>query len=385
MHLLSMILRSLFRHPGRLLLGVTPMGLAFFGFAVGTSLEDPSALLEEINRGNRIVVINRQSIMQPLPQAHAARIGELKSVSAVTYATWFGGYYRQPENRFSQYAVEPDGYFDVYPEIGPTPEARKRWRAERRAAFVSERVARRFDWREGDQITLTSTIWQRRDGRLDWTFVIVGIIPEDRPGIEPEMLLFRHDYFDEGRRFGRGTMSQAIVRIPPGTAADAVIASIDRMFENGRAPTLSASEGDFVASFQRQLGDLGLLTWLVVVLLVLVVLLIGSSALAQAIAEREREFAVMGAIGFSRRRIALHLVIETVLSVLLAALAALIVSVPTLPLLQKSAPIGALMTDGLGWRTVVKMLGLAILLGLGGSLFPLVRHMRARLAAGLRE
>lgn len=381
----DLLILSLFRSPGRFLLGVLPMCFAFCGYSLLESLGDAGDFSAELDRARRVVTINRQSIMQPLPVAYASRIAELDGIAHVSFATWFGGFYREPENRFSQYAVDERTYFDVYPEIRLDDESRRRWLDDRRSALVSARLAKKFGWRPGDLVTLTSTIWQTADGGSDWLFVIAGLIPDGGDGIEPEMFLLRHDYFEEGRRFARGTISYAVSKLSRSAHVDEVIARIDGMFKNGTTPTFSSTESDFVESFQRQLGDLGLITRLVTAIVVLVVLLMTSSSLAQSIAERERELAVMRALGFSRRHIAMQLALEAVMSVAFSALAALFLTAVMLAILRSYDVGNGVFDTSLSFTDSLGVLLLAAILGVTGALFPLLMHARSALAANLRE
>lgn len=384
MRLAGFLVRSLFRHPGRLALMLAPMGLAFTGSAIIASLETARDFAHPLDEAGRIVVIHRQSIMQPLPRAHVEQIARLEGIQQLSYASWFGGFYRQPENRFSQYAIDTDSYFSVYPEIELSGEELAAWRADPRAALVSARLAQRFGWRRGDLISLSSTIWQQRDGGMDWPLLIVAILPADAM-LEPEALYLRHDYFDDNRRFGQGTLSYAVARLAEGAAASAMIAKIDAVFANSSAPTFSSKESDFIESFQRQLGDLRLITRLVRTILVFVVLLVASSALAQAIAERRRELGIMQALGFSRRRIAAGLVLETTMAVALAALLALALAALSLEIAAQFVTSGPFLGARLVLEDSVKLLLAALILGVLGSLFPLVPFSRRELAIRLRE
>ena len=219
---------------------------------------------------------------------------------------------------------------------------------------------------------------------MDWPLLIVAILPADAL-LEPEALYLRHDYFDANRRFGQGTLSYAVARLAEGAAASTMIAKIDAVFANSSAPTFSSKESDFIESFQRQLGDLRLITRLVRAILVFVVLLVASSALAQAIAERRRELGIMQALGFSRRRIAAQLVLETTMAVALAAVLALALAALSLEIAAQFVTSGPFLGARLVLEDSVKLLLAALLLGCLGSLFPLVPFARRELAIRLRE
>src|SRR5258708_26715099 len=72
----------------------------------------------------------------------------------VTWASWFGGIYKDPKNFFAQIAIEPEGYLRLYPEILLTPEEKKAWLEDRTGCIVGDGVARHFGWKGGDRITL---------------------------------------------------------------------------------------------------------------------------------------------------------------------------------------------------------------------------------------
>jgi len=385
MRLFEFLLLSLSRHPGRLALVLAPMCLAFFGSAMIASLETARDFGRQLDEAGRVIIMNRQSIIQPLPRAHVEQIARMDGVQHVSYASWFGGFYKLPENRFSQYAIDQEGYFSVYPEIELSDKERADWREDPRAILVSERLAQRFGWQKGDQISLTSTIWQKRDGSMDWPFIIAAILPTDATGLEPEAIYLRHDYFDQNRRFARGTISYAIARLADGAEASEISAKIDSIFANSNAPTFTSKESDFVESFQRQLGDLRLITRLVLAIVVFVVLLMTSSALAQAIAERGQELGIMQALGFSRRRIAVQLSLETTMAVALAAILALVVAALLLELIGQFIESGPFLGARLVLGDSAKLMIVALTLGALGSLFPLMSLSRRELAIKLRE
>ena len=75
---------------------------------------------------DRLDVINRVSLILPLPLSYRDRMLQVPGVASVTYATWFGGVYQDERNFFPQFAVDKDTWFDVYPEYVVSPE--EQWR-----------------------------------------------------------------------------------------------------------------------------------------------------------------------------------------------------------------------------------------------------------------
>ena len=57
-----------------------------------------------------------------MPISHAEAIKSTPGVQDVTWANWFGGIYKDPQNFFAQFAIDPESYLRMYPEILLTPE-----------------------------------------------------------------------------------------------------------------------------------------------------------------------------------------------------------------------------------------------------------------------
>ena len=53
----------------------------------------------------------------------------LFGVAAVSWANWFGGIYKDPQNFFAQLAIEPESYLRMYPEIILTPDQKAKFDA----------------------------------------------------------------------------------------------------------------------------------------------------------------------------------------------------------------------------------------------------------------
>jgi len=372
------------RNPLRLLLTVMPICLAFSGFALIFGLNNAYEFSRELDDARRLVTINRQSIIQPLPERLAQQVADIDGVERVTFASWFGGYHENPENRFSQYAVDSESYLAVYDSIQLDSAARTRWLQDPRSVLISDHVARRFDWGVGDTISLTSTIWQRNDFQADWVLEVGGIFSAEEAGIEPEIMLIKHDFFNRNRLFGSGTISFVVSRVAPSFELEKVVRAIDAMSQNSATPSYTSKESVFVESFQRQLGDLALLTELVVATVVGVVLLLTSSSLAQSIFERRRQISILSAIGYSKPRIGYMLAVEALLTVLAAAILSVLLAHMVAALLSAILIEGPFSKIELNPMDILQITAVALALGVAGSTLPLVRLMREDLSRNLK-
>ena len=161
-----------------------------------------------------------------------------------------------------QSPVEPAEYLDMYPEILVPEEAKLRWIETRNGAIAGPRaLVERLGWEVGDRIPIQPTIW-RQQGRGDdaWEFELVGVYDADVEGFDQTQFLFRYDFFDEARSFGRGQVGWFMVRIadpdrapprspPPSTAPSGTPPPKRRASPRERSPR----------GFANQVGNLGLI------------------------------------------------------------------------------------------------------------------------------
>lgn len=384
MNLPSFVIKNLLRKPVRLILTVLPMCLAFVGFNIIIGIHNAYDVELELDEKRRLVTINRQSIIQPLMQSSIHRIRELPQVTHATYVTWFGGYFEKPEQVFSQYAVEPESYFAVFDSIRLSPGARDVFLQDPRAVLITEQLATQYQWQEGQKVTLTSNIWSQKNFSSDWTFTVAGIYQPEN-GTEDEVMLMKHDFLDKNRLFGRGMVSFFVSRTDTSTTLESTITTVDALFENSSTPTFTSKESVFAESFRRQLGDLALMTKLVLSTAIVVVFLLTSSSMAQSIVERKRELAILNAIGFSKARISALLLGENIMNVLIAMLISVCITIGV------SLGLSHLLTEGpfsdieLRFLDLFKVVIIAIALGALGALIPLLQLLRKDLAANLKS
>ena len=57
--------------------------------------------------------------------SYATRLASVPHVQTVTWANWFGGKYGDGKKFFAQFAIDPETYLKMYPEIS-SPRTRSR-------------------------------------------------------------------------------------------------------------------------------------------------------------------------------------------------------------------------------------------------------------------
>jgi putative ABC transport system permease protein len=380
---LPLLFAALLRKKTRTVLTLLSVAAAFTLFGMLDAVRVAFNAPQGVSGIDRLVVASRFSIIQPLPYGDLVRIEKVPGVKDVAWANWFGGIYQDPKNFFANIAVSLPSYLDIYPDI-VLPDAQKQaFLNTRTGAVVGESLARRFDWNIGDRIPLQATIFPRKNGGNIWTFDLVGIYHAAQPelrGIE-QQLLFRYDYFDEGRQFGQGTVGWYIVKVDDPTDADRVAQAIDHLFANSADETKTQSEREFQLSFAKQIGDIGLIVTAIMGAVFFTLLLLTGNTMAQAIRERIPELAVLKTIGFTNRAVLILVLCESVLLLLLGGVAGLLLARLGLPLIgaASSGQLDLVMPAQSWLLGVCLMLFIGIIVGLP----PALRAMRLRIVDAL--
>jgi putative ABC transport system permease protein len=332
---------------------------------------------------DRLVVRHKVSIIQTLPASYEPRMEGMPGVEAAAHATWFGGVYQDKRNFFPQFPVIPQDYLDMFPELLLPDEQREAWLATRTGAVAGRTIADKYGWKVGDRVPLQATIWPQSGGREVWEFDLVGIYDGAEKGTDTTQFLFRYDYFDEAREYGRGQVGWYTVRVSDPARAPAIAGRIDEEFANSPAETKTETEKAFVQAFAKQVGDIGAILTAILAAVFFTILLVAGNTMAQAVRERLEELAVLKAIGFSNGRVLALVLAESCLVALLGGLAGLALG---WILIGRGDPTGGMLPIFfLPPRALAVGAALAAALGLAAGLLPAVQAMRLRIADGLRR
>lgn len=383
MKYLHLLWASLFRKRTRTLLTLLSVSAAFCLYGMLDSVRVAFNGPENINGVDRMVVASRFSIIESLPLSYQARLQAVPGVKLVAYADWFGGIYQEEKNFFANFAVEPEATLDMNPEIVLPPEQREAFLKTRTGAIVGESLAKRFGFKIGDKIPLRGTIYPNKDGTNNWTFDLVGIYHASEPKLRnvERQMMFRYDYFDEGRTFGQGTVGWYSIKIDDPAHADRIAQTIDKMFANSPDETKTDSERAFELSFAKQIGDIGLIVSAIMAAVFFTLLLLTGNTMAQAIRERIPELAVLKTIGFSNRTVLALVLGESTLLLALGGALGLVLTRLLLPVFARA-------TDGrfdfpMPGQTWISGAALMLAFGLAVGLPPALRAMRLRIVDAL--
>ena len=304
MKYLHLIWAALFRRKLRTVLTLVSIITAFLLFglldAVRTSFDQAG---QSANGASRLQTGSRLSFIQTLPMALTQRIQAVEGAKTVTFANWFGGAYQDPHNQVVSFAVAPN-YLDAYPEMVVSAQARQAFASTRIGVLVGERLAQRFNWKVGDKIPLQSTIFPDRNGSKNWQFEVVGLIgsaDKKAGGWYDQLFLLNWKYFDDTTPYNQGQVGWYVTRVADANQADRVAKAIDAISANSDHETRTQTEQAAMASWMKQIADIGLIVSSIMGAVFFTLLLLSGNTMMQAVRERTSEIAVLKTIGFSGR------------------------------------------------------------------------------------
>lgn len=373
-----LVWKNAWRKKIRTSLTIMSVFVAFLLFAFLSAIGKAFTAGEDVADAERLIVLEKVSIINSLPESYQDRIASVPGVEAVTHANWFGGYYQEQRNQqYPQFPVKPYEYFSLYPEFQMPEEQLRAWANNRQGAVVGDRMAEALGWEVGDRVPITATIFPKTDGSMTWELDIEGIFSSDDPRLPVNFMLFQYDYFDEARAHSQGTVGWYILRVEDGADPVAVANAIDTQFQNSPYETDTATEAAFNAAFAAQLGNIALIVSLILGAVFFTLLLVSGNTMSQSVRERIAELAVLKTVGFEDRTVLAIVLSESLLIMLLGGLLGL----GTGWLLIQFG--GFLPGVVLPSSSIVTALGFMLGAGLLAGLFPALKAMRLSIVDAL--
>lgn len=320
MKYLGLVWKNAWRKKIRTTLTILSIFVAFLLFALLNAIGHAFTAGEDVANAERLVVIDKVSLINSIPISYENRIASTPGVQSVTHASWFGGFYQDSRNQFPQFPTDPVSYFAMYPELEISDEQREAFAATRTGAVVGHELATKFGWAIGDRIPIQSTIWPKSDGSRTWEFDLVGIFSNADPRASTAFMLMNYDYFDEARQYGNGSVGWYVLRINPGADPVEVSRTIDEGFANSPNETKTSTEAAFAASFAKQFGNIALIVRLILGAVFFTLLLVAGNTMAQSIRERISEIAVLKTLGFADRAVLFIVLSESIMIMLIGGL-----------------------------------------------------------------
>ena len=380
MKFLPLIFSNLGRKKLRTILTIGSFAVALLLFGLLVAIKVAFDQGSDVAGTDRLITINKVSIIQPLPISYQDRIARIPGVKNVTFDVWFGGIYQDPKNFFATFAIDPAHQRQVYPELVVPDDQWKKFVDDREGAIVGDELAKRFGWKLGDRIPLQAPIY----GTGAWEFNIDGIFHTTRSD-EAEQLWLQYSYLDERRKFGKGQIGWYTVQLNSSDDAVGVEKAIDGMFANSPYETKTDTEKAFAASWAKQAGNIESLILAIGGVVFFTLLLVSGNTMAIAVRERVGELAVLKAVGFSDAAMMIFVLGESLLIALLGGVAGLLVAKLLIVPGAAHALQGFLPTMNMPTWTLGLGLGVALAIGALAGILPATAAMRLRVVDALRR
>lgn len=378
MKYLHLIFANLRRKKLRTVLTIGSFAVAVFLFGFLAIIHGAFGGNLDVIGVDRLMVINKVSIIQPLPISYKAQIERILGVKYVTAQSWFGGIYQDPKNFFASFSVDPDTQRLVFPELAVPDDQWKAFLDDREGAIVGARTAKRFGWKVGDRVPLQAPIYGGT-----WEFNIRGIYNSPKDGVDLTQFWLHDKYLEERRTFGKGQIGWYTVSLSSPDDAPRVIKVIDDQFANSPFETKTETLAAMTASWVKQAGNIEFLILAIGGIVFFTLLLVTGNTMALSVRERMSELAVMKAVGFSNRFVLLIILAESLVIAVIGGTIGI--------LLAKLMTLGGDPTGGILYSFILPasamLLGLmaALAIGMMAGIIPATNAMRLRVVDALRR
>jgi len=372
---------NLLRKKVRLLLTLGSFAVALFLFAFLAVVRDAFNRGADVAGADRLIVINRTSIINSIPLSYRDKILRIPGVKVITHDNWFGGVYIEEKNFFPQFVIDPENQRQVFPELIVPDDQWNAFLKDRQGAIAGAQTAERFHWKIGDRIPIKTTLY----GGNSLDFNLVGIYHGKRPQDDETQFWFQWDYFQEKAPDRvKGQIGWYTLRVDNPDDAPRIAKAIDAEFLNSPYETKTETESSFAASWVKQFGNIQFLILSIGTVVFFTLLLVTGNTMAISVRERTSELAVFKAIGYSDRFVLFFVLAEALTIALIGGVLGLALAFVSIPFLA-SALSGMLPSIVLSPSMLVSGFVAAILVGILSGLLPGLGAMRLRVVNALRR
>lgn len=379
LRLAPLILRNVLRNRRRTLLTLASTAISLALLALLIAMYQSFFHGEDASPSEalRLVTRHRVSLTQPLPASHMGRIRSVPGVAEVSAWSWFQGVYIDPANFFARFAVDADKVFDIHKDWIIPEDQLKAFKQGRTACVIGEKIARDFDIKVGQRVTIVGDIYP-----VTLELTVVGIFGHPPAS---ECLVFHREYLTELLPAGdpsRDTVGTYLILASTVEDVPRIAKAIDTMFDNSPYPTRTESEKEFGRSFLAFLGNIKMFLIAICGAVTFTILLVSANTIAMAVRERTREMAILRTLGYTPGEILQLVLGESVLiSIMGGALGLAFGWLLSMGLVQVAGSFGF---QGLKWQAAGIVFGMAGIIGLLAAFVPAVVASRKNVVESLR-
>src|SRR5262249_25347555 len=157
---------------------------------------------------------------------------------------------------------------------------------------------KRFDIKLGDTLTLDGDIYPGR-----WDFTVSAIYTVQRPGDDDTWMLFHWNYLNERvkaeRPEGGDQVGWFVLKIDDPSKAASIAKTVDGMFENSPAQTLTETEASFQMGFVKMMGNIQFILGFIGVGVFFCMAFVALNTMMMSARERTTEIGVLKSMGFT--------------------------------------------------------------------------------------
>ncbi|MFT3786440.1 MAG: FtsX-like permease family protein [Tepidisphaeraceae bacterium] len=324
----------------------------------------------------RVICRHRVSLTQALPASHQQRINAIPGVLKSSAWTWFQGKYIDEKNFFARFAADPDTIFEIHPDWVLPKDQLDAFKAGRASCAVGEKIARQFNFKVGDRLTITGDIYP-----VTLELTIAGIFKHPQ---NTECLVFHREYLTEllpKTDKGRDMVGTYIMLADTPDAVPRISKAIDAMFEDTPYPTRTESVKEFGRSFLAFLGNVKMFLTAICGAVTFTILLVSANTVAMSVRERTREMAILRTLGYAPQEILQLVLGEAVLISVVGGVIGLGLGKLLTGGIEAAGGFGF---QGLKWQAALLVLVMAGLIGLLASLVPAIIASRKNVVESLR-
>ncbi len=383
MNIIKIIYRNSLRHKLRTSLTILGITIAILAFGLLQTVLTTWYAMVEATSVSRLVTRNAISLIFPLPVSYKDRIRQVEGVDSVSFGNWFGGIYIDEKHFFANYAVEPETYLDLYPEIIVQKDQRAAFLRDRKGAVAGKKLVEKYGWEIGDIITLKGTIFPG-----EWDFVLRAIYRGRDETVDETAFFFNWEYLNEAlKKSSPGRADQVgfymIGLTDPNLAAE-VSQEIDKAFKNSLAETLTETEKAFHLGFLSMSEAILIAIRLVSFIVIFIIMAVAANTMIMTARERIGEYAVFKTLGFGGWHIAGLIFGESLFITMTGCAIGIALTFPAADAFAEALssyfPVFIVTSE-----TIYLDIIAAIIVGIVAGIFPTWKAVRIRIADGLRR
>ncbi len=374
------------RHRLRLLFTLASIAVAFLLYGLLEAMRYSFSMGVDLAGADRLMTLNKISIIMPMPVSYGNRIRGLKGVKRASSASWFGGVYQSERHgELAVFPVDAEIYLQMYPEMLLPDEQRRAWFANRTGALVGVGLARQFGWKVGDVVPMRSSIWRKADGGDTWQLNIDGVYDFKEGAGDTRSVLMHYDYFNEAREANtKDIVGWYVLQVDDPQAAPQIARDIDAMFANSSYETRTSTEKAFAQQWANQIGNIGAILIAVLTAVFFTMLLVTANTMGQSVRERTSELAVLKTLGFRSISVMLLVLFESIFITALGGAIGFLLALGLIngarPMIEQFLPLFRIPTASIA-IAIVLMVGLGLLAGA----LPAAQALRLRIVEALRK